>query len=183
MKKILVIILAGMVMVVLCGCAKITIRVNAPAEKTTAEETSSEAGSVNKGNKMNFQYFRLIESGSIAMTTVYYGEKTDTGVHLEKYYSWNNWNEESHTTEEDREMLGELDGDIELYDQVVNLFDEAKVRKWDGFTGSNPNVLDGYGFSFEAELTNGKIISASGTNKFPEGYYTFTDGMENILFP
>ena len=46
----------------------------------------------------------------------------------------------------------------------------AGVASWDGFRGSNPNVLDGSSFSFWMNRADGTRVSASGSNNFPTGY-------------
>lgn len=46
--------------------------------------------------------------------------------------------------------------------------------------GTNNAVLDGTSMSFEAELSDGTYISASGSNKFPSNYGTLTNTLYNM---
>lgn len=41
---------------------------------------------------------------------------------------------------------------------------------WAGFSGHDPNVLDGSSFRLEAVLADGTRIEAHGENKFPPNY-------------
>ena len=78
---------------------------------------------------------------------------------------------------------GRLLADFELYcrdeirDVPLEEEDAAALRAlvdglwpWNGFAGSNADVLDGESFSLSAEFEDGAQLTASGTNAFPEGY-------------
>ena len=65
-------------------------------------------------------------------------------------------------------------------DSLADLCSRNRVGSWDGFSGSDRRMRDGYGFSFRLEDTNGKEVSASGTNKFPATYRPFRDGFEKL---
>ncbi len=58
---------------------------------------------------------------------------------------------------------------------------DFRVSAWDGFLGSDPNVLDGEAFSLELTYADGTTIHASGENAFPEGYHAFRNGFYAIL--
>ncbi|MBO4366618.1 MAG: hypothetical protein J5843_03060 [Clostridia bacterium] len=62
--------------------------------------------------------------------------------------------------------------------ELAELCNRNRVSSWDGFSGSNPRVRDGYGFSFRLEDINGNEVSASGTNRFPSTYRAFRDAFE-----
>ncbi len=176
MKKLFIALLAGVVAMATCGCIRITI--NIPTGKETEAETETEQ--VYTGDAMDFNYIKLTESGSMATVTVYYAEKTDTGVHLEYYEAWSHWDNEAGTSVEDKYMIRELDGGEDLYNEIAQLAGAAGVPSWDGFSGSDPNVMDGYGFNLEAELPDGSSIYASGSNKFPDGYQLLAGGLDHI---
>ncbi len=140
-------------------------------------ETVTGGDSNIKGGLMEFQTIRIAESGMMAGSTVYYAEKTADGVHLEYYicgFFDNDGNEE-------KQMIHQMDGDETLYQQVARMAAKYDLISWDGFSGSDPNVLDGYSFSFDATLADGKTISANGSNKFPDGYHGFWMEMDALL--
>ena len=125
---------------------------------------------------MDFQRIMISESGSMAYSTVYLAEKTDTGVHLEYYLGQPGWDDEDN----DKIMIRQKDGTEELYNEIAALAGSYGLRSWDGFSGSDPDVLDGYGFSMYATLADGTEIHASGSNKFPDGYYGFVMALREI---
>ncbi|MBR5347022.1 MAG: hypothetical protein IK129_05205 [Deltaproteobacteria bacterium] len=53
---------------------------------------------------------------------------------------------------------------------LETLLVQHKVAAWDGFKGSNRNVLDGNSFSRSLSYTNGRKVSAGGYMRFPQGY-------------
>ncbi|MBQ4325702.1 MAG: hypothetical protein IJC28_02150, partial [Mailhella sp.] len=58
--------------------------------------------------------------------------------------------------------------------ELEALLDKNGVRSWDGFKGRpRMDVLDGEGFSLSLTFRDGTQITASGENKFPEGYRSF----------
>ena len=61
--------------------------------------------------------------------------------------------------------------DFELLEEVRDLLFRHGVDGWDGFSESNPDVLDGEGFSLTLTLDDGSTVQASGENSFPPGYY------------
>lgn len=155
-----------------CGIAK-----NPPRDPEP--ETVTGGDSNIKGGLMEFQSIRISETGMMAYSTVYYAEKTDTGVHLEYYMGRYYW--DGNDQKEDKQMIHQVDGDETLYQKVARLAAKYDLISWDGFSGSDPNVLDGYSFSFDATLADGKTISASGSNKYPDGYRGFTTEMDELL--
>ena len=50
------------------------------------------------------------------------------------------------------------------------LIDECDLWSWNGFAGSNPNILDGESFSLNASFADGTELSAWGSNAYPKGY-------------
>ncbi len=81
--------------------------------------------------------------------------------------------------EEERRLKKRAEPDIE---RIINLLNNCKVIKWDGFVGKNPpGLLDGTMFRFEAEVNEGMRIYASGSNNFPKHYREFTDCLHNMF--
>ena len=122
-----------------------------------------------------FQSFRLTKQGSTAGQTVYAAQKTEDGVQLTRYTALGSWSEDAQDYVEERRNETVLNGGEDVYRHLAGLLHECKVTDWDGFHGSDPNVLDGSSFTFEAVLKDGKTISASGTNRFPDGLRALED--------
>ena len=68
-------------------------------------------------------------------------------------------------------------------DEVLNILNECRISKWDGFHGKHPrNVKDGIMFSFEAAVNEGLKIHADGSENFPKNYSTLTNWFRDKLF-
>ena len=71
--------------------------------------------------------------------------------------------------------------------EVIAALKEACERNgvgaWDGFNESNPEVLDGDGFSFTMRFADGTRLRAGGSNAYPKGYFAFLNEMNGILAP
>ncbi len=71
---------------------------------------------------------------------------------------------------------------LEDVEQIMLMYD---VYRWDGFSGSDPMLLDGEGFHFYASFSDGSRISASGENSFPESYsdvkYALTELVQPVI--
>ena len=67
-------------------------------------------------------------------------------------------------------------------DEIIELMNNCKVMKWDGFHGKHPkNVSDGTMFSFTATVNDGQIIRADGSQNFPKGYCEFVRALDEML--
>ena len=128
----------------------------------------------NGGNSVDYERITITEWGSMANTQEYEFIRTDTGAVLSYYDGDWTYNEEA-----DREdsLLYRIEGDEAFYEEMKALASECGVVKWDGFSKSNPNVLDGSSFSFSAELSDGRALSARGSNSFPKGFGDFTQAL------
>ena len=81
--------------------------------------------------------------------------------------------------EEERRLEKRTETDLE---SIINLLNDCKVIKWDGFFGKNPpGLLDGTMFRFEAEVNDGMRIYAHGSNNFPKHYRDFIDYLYKLL--
>ena len=60
--------------------------------------------------------------------------------------------------------------DAAVLDEVEKILTACEVGNWNGFHGSDPEVLDGTGFSLYIRVTDGTTLSAGGTNRFPARY-------------
>ena len=60
--------------------------------------------------------------------------------------------------------------DAAVLEQLCELAGTYGVADWDGFDKTKRNVRDGSGFALELLLEDGRTVSASGSNAFPENY-------------
>jgi len=75
-----------------------------------------------------------------------------------------------------------IEGGRELADTVNALFKQNRVNRWKDFVGKNPpGVLDGTTMNFEAKLSDGTKIYATGSNNFPKNYRKFIDGLYRMV--
>ena len=127
---------------------------------------------------LSFQTFKLFEQGMSMDKYCYEATKTEQGVVLEYYISRRKpLGQEG----EDKEVLRRIAGDETLYQKLCTLLGECGVQQWNGFQGSNPNVVDGTFMRFTAALADGSAIEASGHNRFPKGYEDFCKGLKELL--
>ncbi len=66
-------------------------------------------------------------------------------------------------------------------DAVMDVIANCGMDAWDGFSGDNPDVLDGSDFRLEITFADGTSIRASGENRFPEGYHEALTRILDIL--
>ena len=65
--------------------------------------------------------------------------------------------------------------------RALKLMNRCRLLSWDGFHGKRPRgIKDGTMFSFDAVI-NDRKIHADGSQKIPESYRDFTDGLYEIL--
>ena len=63
------------------------------------------------------------------------------------------------------------------YARLCALADELGLKNWDGFSGTDPNVLDGDGFGVHIVYAGGAKVDASGYMRFPQGYRMAKDAL------
>ena len=126
--------------------------------------------SVTRVETPEVERFELRESGSMAGWRVYEGVPGDAGFMLVSIY----WEDYDGNRSDERSLLVSPR-------EIGGVFIDCDVASWDGFTGSDPHVLDGYSFSFEATLSDGTTISASGSNASPQGYPAFKTAIGRYL--
>ena len=71
--------------------------------------------------------------------------------------------------------------DPKLVDELLEIIQKYDLESWDGFHGSNPDVLDGEDFSLELQFADGTSVYASGSNAFPENYHDAMASIDRIL--
>ena len=65
-------------------------------------------------------------------------------------------------------------------EQAKAILEEYGVGGWAGFSGYDPNVLDGSSFRLEAVLADGTRIEAHGENKFPPNYRDVMSALDDL---
>lgn len=114
--------------------------------------------------------FELREYGDMAGCQVYSAEPSDAGFLLVSIY-WEDFDGQHH---EERSLNVRPD-------EVTAVLMDCRADSWDDFHESNSDVLDGHSFTFEASLSDGTSVTASGTNAVPEGYGAFKSGIAAFL--
>lgn len=112
---------------------------------------------------MDFQFISLTENNCSAIEEVFEIEKTESGVKLSKIYL--------NISNDERQVVREINGDKTLLRNIQEKLGDYGVEKWDGFHGANPpDILDGSSMSFNCTMSDGRKLSASGSNNFPKNY-------------
>ena len=65
--------------------------------------------------------------------------------------------------------------------KIIDLFNKYDVIKWDGFSGTDKDVLDGDSFSMHFTYNTNKNVSASGYMMWPNNYREVEDGLNEIF--
>ena len=63
--------------------------------------------------------------------------------------------------------------DKEFVDRLLEIINKYNVDRWDGFNGTNKDVLDGDSFSLSIKTREKKYISATGYMSWPKNYGSF----------
>ena len=126
----------------------------------------------------SFEKFSLSFTGMSANTDEYEVVKTSTGVTL-SYYS-GDWNYDDAVNKEDC-LVKRTRGKQAQYQRLVQLLNSCEVMRWDGFNKNNKKVLDGYNFSFSAEVNDGESIQARGSNKYPPHYRELKNAVMEMI--
>ena len=71
--------------------------------------------------------------------------------------------------------------DSDGVDALFQTVEDYDLYRWDRFSESRDNVLDGEGFRLEILFTDGTSIRANGDNAFPEDYFPASGRMQEIL--
>ena len=127
-----------------------------------------------------FRRITLSESGSAASTYELEVLRAGSGVTVSEYNGpWQYWDD---TSREDC-LQARAEGGEDLYRKIALQCEALGIRSWDGFSESDPDVLDGTMFSFEAELADGGTITAHGSNAYPDHYGDLVNFIRELLAP
>ena len=134
------------------------------------------------GSKTNFEFTRitLTITGTAAWSQEYEILRTKDGGVDASYYEggWKfNKSEKRSNCRTGHGSWGQS-----YYNGMVKKLTDLDVISWAGYNGSNPDVLDGSSFSFEAVLTNGKTVYAHGTNAYPKNYRAVRECLDEAVY-
>ena len=189
MKKAMMILIAAFLLLNSAGC----VRKPDAAPSGNGVETPASAGEPefqpvtdpeieqSEGEALYFETMKIISSDMSAQQDVIEAVKTQDGVQLLHYLSFSYWDAETQEEKEDRQTIREISGDAGLYEEIAAMAGRYGVESWDGFRESDPDVLDGEGFLFHAVLSDGRVVEASGSNAFPDGFRKMRSELEAIL--
>lgn len=76
-----------------------------------------------------------------------------------------------------------IDVDEAFAQKLMSVIDEYSLRKWDGYSKSDKNVLDGSGFGFSAQFDDGTRVYASGYECYPKGYADAKGAFDGLFLP
>ena len=127
----------------------------------------------------DFESFILSESGMRAEKEAYEAKRTADGVQFSHYFAVSRWSDEAKEYVEERMNETVIDGGEELYLYLAGLTHACDTPGWDGFSGSDPRVLDGTTFTFRAKLADGRQVYATGSNAYPKHYHEFRQGLRS----
>ena len=69
----------------------------------------------------------------------------------------------------------------EQVEELIDLFNEYEVWRWNGFNEHDSDVMDGSSFYFTLNIQDGKEIEASGYMMYPENYGEVIEEMLRII--
>ena len=80
--------------------------------------------------------------------------------------------------EEEAEVFTTDESFLRRLDEIV---ERNNVKKWNGFSLSNRNVLDGHGFSLSIKMENGEYLTASSYLAWPDHYSEFKGEVASLF--
>lgn len=172
--KILCGILAGAAVLGITGCTKLF-------HSLIDQYVGSGKGKTLQGEALDFEEIELRTAGMSAEEEVYRITKTQDGVHLNHYSAYFSWDEEKEEQVENVFPIREMEGDQDTLGYFRELAGGCGIESWDGFSGSNPYVMDGTSFSFYAKLADGRTVSAGGSNRFPAHFWDFYNAVCDFM--
>ena len=169
----------GTQIILTAAVAALVIGLAAVSIGKTAGNTGGDDVNIAAENKkkVDFDTVTLSISGSTAFVEEYELKAADGGAEISLYIG--RWRYDDTIAREDC-LERRAAGGKELYGKLAVLLAECDIPEWDGFSGSDPMVLDGYTFNFSATLADGNVY-ASGSNAYPKNYAKFRDTVLELL--
>lgn len=79
----------------------------------------------------------------------------------------------------EKEISVRIDNDT--MEELSELCGKLDVISWDKYEESNPDILDGSGFTLRITYEDGSEVNARGDNSFPKHYQEFEKSVRKIL--
>ena len=181
MKKTMILLLAAVLLVGCAGCTGQpagggqTASTPTPAPSPTAEpdliqltepdpqdepdpQPLTEPDPASESEPLPFVHMEFCSAGMTVGETVIEVTKTQKGAALSKYTRWTYWDSDKQEEIEEKQIIREMEAGQDMYDQIAAEAGKYGAASWDGFSESDPNVLDGETFRFEAELEDGTML-------------------------
>lgn len=171
-RNIFHLIFFALVVVLLSSCAKIQELIPTIDPWENMIQGSNGVGESAVDNKSGIVSFHYSYNGSIGGDSYSYSVKKENGKIIFTYESMQY---------PYGEMTGEIDSSVLA--ALEEMYRDLRLAEWDGFSKYDTGVLDGSGFGFSMDFSDGGTISASGSNCFPPRYGDFHSRMESILAP
>lgn len=182
MKKILIpVICVAVALIIAAAVYFIFFRNISPDVPENTTGTTEHVTEPVKVEADGFKSIKLSLSNMMAGYRVLEAVKTPDGVRLMSYFQNDYWSDKENGFVENRDYCRDYEAGDEIYEKILSYVNEYNVAAWDGFHESNPDVLDGEGFSFDMVLGDDRKISAGGSNAWPDNYGSFHRAFENII--
>lgn len=76
-----------------------------------------------------------------------------------------------------------LDADDGFVGEIEKIIEEQRLHKWNGFSKSDKNVLDGSSFTFNVYYDDKSSVCASGYMRYPNGYAEARGAFDELFLP
>ena len=117
----------------------------------------------------NITYFSFNSGGGWAGVTYKIDKNDDNKYVMEvNYYGYDSPNFNFEVTEKELK-------------EIANIIEKNEIYKWDGFDKSDPDVLDGDGFSLYVTYDSNDKIKAHGYMKYPKNYSKGANALKEYL--
>lgn len=116
----------------------------------------------------NITYFSFNSGGGWAGVTYIIDKQDDDYIMEVTYYGYDSPDLKFEITENELK-------------EIANIINEYEIYKWNGFNESDPDVLDGDGFSISVIYDSNDKIVAHGYMRYPKNYSKGANALEEYL--
>lgn len=154
-------------------------------EDSTTSEGSDDGSSSIKNSKSKKKKTKKSQFNDDDMKNAVSISYSNNGCSMDEIFTYtltkdgDNYNYELELNCQNDYVSGEADAD--MFENALKLVVDNHVAAWDGFDEVATDVLDGSGFSFRVNLSDGRTLYAHGSNAFPEGYHAVSNGLREMF--